>query len=375
MEKKLVDDIVENDFDIDEMENTEETVEKKYEKAQRELVTQTVDFNIRTLANMVDAGQIDTNPKYQRRLRWDEARQSKLIESFFMNVPIPPLFFAEVNYGQYAVIDGQQRLRALHAFFSNMLSLQGLEVFKEINTHRFSELPSELQSILNMRPTIRCIIILRQSHPEIKFEVFERLNTGGVRLNSQEIRNSAFRGPLNDLILELSEMSTFRKLLKVKIPATSTIVQHMRDCELVLRFFCLKDEWQAFSGTLKTNLNRFMEKNQYASSEELEKLKSDFNNTIKIVTEVFGDKAFLRYDASTTKWGKQVLASVYDAQMIACYGISLKEAKSRRDEIMDKFKQLFKDDDNFVKSVISQTSNKSKIQYRINEVSKIVKGD
>lgn len=364
--------------DIEEIDNEPEPIdlEKKYEKAQKELVTQTVDFNVKNLADMVTNKQIDTSPKYQRRLRWEDARSSKLIESLLMNVPIPPLFFAEEKYGKYAVIDGQQRLRALSAFFSNMLELEGLEVFSELNGKRFAELPNELQSILNMRPTLRCIIILRQSDPQIKFEVFERLNTGGVHLNPQEIRNSAYRGPLNDLIIDLSENSNFRSMLKITNPKKSKIVQQMRDCELILKFYSLKDSWVDFKGRLKDNLNQFMEDNQSASKEQLEKLENDFVDTLELVKAAFGDNTFRRYDPATQSWGSQVLASIFDSQMIACYELDLhaKDLEDRQEEILEKFKSLFEDEE-FLYAIGSGTNQKSKIIYRINKIKEIISGE
>lgn len=355
------------DIDEKELEEDTESLEKKYDKAQRELVTQTVDFNIKNLADMVSAKQIDTNPKYQRRLRWDEERQSKLIESFLLNVPIPPLFLAEEKYGKYAVIDGQQRLRALSAFFSDRLTLSGLKVFPEINDQRFSDLPNELQTILSLRPTQRCVIILRQSHPEIKFEVFERLNTGGVKLNAQEIRNSAFRGPLNDLILDLSENALFRKLLKIKMPKSSKLVQHMRDCELILRFLALKDTWREFPGSLKSTLNGFMETHQNADELYISKLRDDFLVTLETVSKAFGDNVFRRYEPAREDWGKQVLASVFDAQMCACYSLK-NDIGQNRTKIIKNFKALFSKDPTFLEAIGAGTNQKSKIIYRVQKI-------
>src|SRR5690606_20353372 len=186
---------------------------------------------------LVSDRAIDLNPTYQRRLRWDQKRQSKLIESFLMNVPVPPVFLNEDEYGQYSVIDGKQRITAISEFFRGRLKLKGLEVFHELNDQSFDELPLPLQRALKTRPTLRAVIILRQSDPDVKFNVFQRLNTGGVRLNAQEIRNSAFPGPLNDLILKLSETPRFHKLLGITSKAKSAIYQEMRDAEFVLRFF------------------------------------------------------------------------------------------------------------------------------------------
>lgn len=365
---KLEDDIDETLLDED-----SGGVEKRYEKSQRELVTQTVDFNIKNLAQMVTSKQIDTNPKYQRRLRWDDERQSKLIESFLLNVPIPPLFLAEEEYGKYAVIDGQQRLRTLSSFFSNLLTLTELEVFSEINGLRFEELPFELQTILSMRPTQRCIIILRQSHPEIKFEVFERLNTGGVKLNAQEIRNSAFRGPMNDLILELSENIHFRKLLNIKNPKTSKIVQYMRDCELILRFFALKDCWRRFPGSLKQTLNKFMEDNQKADAVIIENFKNQFIKTLDLVEQLFGEHAFHRYDTKKSNWvQRQILASLFDAQMLACYELSNSDIPPIRYSIANEdLKKIFNEKD-FLDAIGAGTNQKSKIINRVEKIINIV---
>src|ERR1051325_861070 len=165
---------------------------KFWEEKQRELVTSVVDYNLSTLADLITNKDIDLSPKYQRRFRWDPSRQSKLIESFLMNVPVPPIFLNEDVYGQYSVIDGKQRLASVHNFLRGRLILQGLTIFGDINDASFDSLPPRLQTILKTRVFLRAVIILRQSDPDIKFEVFRRLNTGGVRLNAQEIRNSVY---------------------------------------------------------------------------------------------------------------------------------------------------------------------------------------
>jgi hypothetical protein len=176
-----------------------------WEEKQRELVTSVVDYNLKTLSDLVTSSEINLSPGYQRRSRWDDARKSRLIESFLMNVPVPPIFLNEDKYGEYSVIDGKQRLIAINDFLRGRLVLNGLQIFSDINGKSYDDLPPRLQTVIRTRPTLRAIIILRQSDEDIKFEVFQRLNTGGVSLNPQEIRNSAYPGPLNDFILEISE--------------------------------------------------------------------------------------------------------------------------------------------------------------------------
>jgi Protein of unknown function DUF262 len=99
-----------------------------WEERQRDLVTSVLDYNLGTLSDLVQTNRIDLSPDYQRRDRWDPARQSKLIESFLMNVPVPQIFLNEDDYGQYSVIDGKQRLGAINEFMRGRLRLRRLEV-------------------------------------------------------------------------------------------------------------------------------------------------------------------------------------------------------------------------------------------------------
>src|SRR5688572_20239184 len=101
-------------------------IEKKYQKQMRQLVSQKLDLPVSTLPVMLKE-QIKLNPEFQRRDRWDESRQSRLIESLVMNVPIPPVFLGEDEYGQYVVLDGRQRLTAVSKFLANNLKLKGLD--------------------------------------------------------------------------------------------------------------------------------------------------------------------------------------------------------------------------------------------------------
>ena len=184
---------------------------------------------------MVESETIDLSPKYQRRERWDIARQSELIESFLLNIPVPPIYLSEEQYGVYSIIDGKQRITAVHDFLSNSFQLKSLSSFPEINGCQFRDLPKSLQNALKVRPFLRVITLLKQSHPELKYEVFLRLNRGGIRLNNQEIRNVAFRGSLNDVIYDVADNNFLKRALNIS-GARSKAYQQMQDAELVLRF-------------------------------------------------------------------------------------------------------------------------------------------
>jgi len=338
-----------------------------WSKKQRELVTATVDYNLGTLHSLVQEQGIDLSPRYQRRNRWSADKQSALIESFLMNVPVPPIFLSEDDIGVYSVIDGKQRLSAITQFFSNNLRLHGLKVFNDINDLTFFELPKQLQTILRTRPTIRAIIILKQSDADIKHEVFQRLNTGGASLNPQEIRNNAFAGPLNDTIMKLAVDKTFHAALKIRSREKSAIYREMRDAELVLRFMTFRETWPDFSGGVRRHMDAFMESHRRASEEFIIDLASDFQETLEKVMLVFQDNCFQRWQPEKGAWRNQPIASLYDAQMFAFRKFRIEEIRPKKNRIRKAFQELFSDDA-FRRSVDSATNTPAYFKARIKTV-------
>ncbi|MDQ2713667.1 MAG: DUF262 domain-containing protein [Chloroflexota bacterium] len=342
-----------------------------WEEKQRELVTSVVDYNLSTLTDLILTDAIDLSPHYQRRYRWDDIRQSKLIESFLMNVPVPPIFLNEDKYGKYSVIDGKQRLFAISNFLRGRLKLKGLRVFSDINGLSFDDLPGDLRIVIKTRPTMRSIIILRQSDEDVKFEVFQRLNSGGVLVNPQEIRNSAYTGPLNNMILELSINKKFHSLLGIKNKENSAIYKEMRDAELVLRYLTFRDTWQIFSGGVKRSLDRYMADNKRMPEQKIEEVRNDFLRTLDVVEAAFGEHAFRRWLPDQQKWKQQILAALYDAEMFACRGLSVTKARQNRDEIIQSLKLLFVDDE-FRKAIDSSTNAPGYFRTRIQKVGKML---
>jgi len=288
-----------------------------------------------------------------------------------MNVPVPPIFLNEDEFGKYSVIDGKQRLHAIHRFMRGHLRLRGLDVFAELNDHTFEDLPRDFQNVMRTRPTLRAVIILRQSGTEIKFEVFQRLNTGGVHLNPQEIRNSTYTGPLNDLILDLSTHPAFHRLLGIKNKERSAIYQEMRDAEFVLRFFTFRDCWAEFSGGMKKQMDRFMESNRRIDLHECQLLKDDFLRTLEVVSACFGEHAFKRWVPGKNQWRQQVLAALFDAEMFACRGLRPGDCAPRQAKIIERMKTLFEDQE-FHKSITLATNTPSYFRARIDEVRKVL---
>ena len=207
-----------NDLEVDDIDDDALEADEGvafWSERQKELVTAQVDYNLGTLRDLASDNTIDMKPHFQRRYRWGPEKKSRLIESLLLNVPIPPIYLNEDRYGKYSIIDGKQRVSAVYDFIRDELVLTGLKIFSDLNDLKFSGLPPQIQTIFKTRPTLRAIIILRQSDPAIKYEVFQRLNTGGVPLNPQEIRNNLYPGILNTRINRLGESHLFHSALSI----------------------------------------------------------------------------------------------------------------------------------------------------------------
>lgn len=334
---------------------------EKFEKAQNSLVLQQSDLSLQSVSDMVESNAIDISPKYQRRERWDDNKESELIESFLLNIPVPPIYLAEDEYGIYSVIDGKQRITAIHKFLNNKLKLKNIEKFKELEGLYFNDLPPALSNALRIRPYLRVVTLLRQSDSDLKHEVFLRLNKAGVPLNSQEIRNVAFRGNFNDMLFELSE----KEYLKQQLHSTkdSKNYKEMIDVQYVLRFFTIKEYWNKFPGNMDKAMDEFMFNNYKNSNTEILKQKSDFLRSLKFCEEIWGEVGFMKPDSS-----KRILQGFYDVQVICSSYLNDNEyqnAINKGPQVQNALVELLSNDKTFEESITQFTSNTKNVKYRI----------
>ena len=223
-----------------------------------------------------------------------------------------------------------------------------------------------IQNSLGMK-NLRITTLLRQSSEELKHEVFLRLNTGGEILNPQEIRNVAYRGPLNDLIYTLAENDFLRKQFKV-IPKTSPAYRQMTDAEMVLRFFALSAGWQTFKGGLREELDRFMLKNRFEDDNFLAQHERLFLRTVEGVEAIWGDHAYKRPGRD------MAIAGMYDAQMVALSILNegdMTVAIGKRRELTKRVEKLF-DEEEFDEAVRRATNTPTRLRYRINRLGQVL---
>ncbi|MCR4700057.1 MAG: DUF262 domain-containing protein [Bacteroidaceae bacterium] len=226
----------------------------------------TYDFSVKELVSMINDGIIDISPEYQRKFRWDDGRQSMLIESIFLGIPVPSLFMATNGDATWEVIDGLQRLGSIVRFVADIdslarkkvgkndfLRLKGLGKLTEMNGKTIEDISTALKLDFLLKP-IKVITLSDKSDFQVRFDLFERLNTGGITLTDQEIRNCVYKGSFNDFIKRLSKDNRLRRLtMKPKSASEDGTYE-----ELVLRFFAYLYGRDLFEHNVKDFLNRFM---------------------------------------------------------------------------------------------------------------------
>jgi hypothetical protein len=350
--------------------------DKKARKLMRQIVTQKVELPISRIRQMIDDKEIDLAPGFQRRLRWTRAQKSRLIESVMMNVPIPPVFLGEQKPGQYVVLDGRQRLTAIYEYLGDRFSLSGLNVLDELNGKKFKKLKDigdpPISSAITRR-FVPAILILHESVPEVKYEVFDRLNTGGVIAEPMEVRNAIYNGEFRVLLHEVANSELFRLLWGIptddKQREKNGSYKKMVDLEMALRFFAFQN-YEEFTGSMKNFLNEYMSSRNeiYKSDPELkERDKTLFNNTIKRTYDIYGKNAFHRpIDANNRSSFPS--APLADAILYAMSKLPDREfndeEKKQMRIIID---NLCLENKDFIKSITTGTNARTSAKYRVEE--------
>jgi hypothetical protein len=330
----------------------------------REIVTLPLDSPVKTLLDDMKAKNLVVNPEFQRRDVWNRVQKSKLIESLLLNIPIPVIFLAEDHDGTRVVVDGQQRLRALEQFEAGQFALSGLEVLTALNKKRWVDLaPRQARIILNR--TLRCIVISANSDSNLRFEVFERLNTSGVSLNDQELRNCIYRGPFNRLLDELARAPEWLRLLQRQEPDNR--LQHH---EMVLRFLSMQESSSAYRPPLKKWLGDFMGARRDASDGALAQYREVFLSSCRAVSAVFFEPdapAFRRVRGrigSGLEWDRSLNRAVFELQMLGLRLENPRTLAARRTEIIDAFATLCLDDEEFADALSRATADRTRTRLR-----------
>ena len=206
-------------------------------------------------------------PEYQRDFTWDEIRQSKLIESIILGLPIPFIFVAENKDSSWEIVDGSQRIRTIHSFLNNSLRLQDLNSIRTLNGYKFEELePSRQGKILNT--ALRIIVLSEETTDDVKKDMFERINRGSDLLKPMEKRKGIYTGPFTSFIYDYSEENqAYKELVKID----RWLVNRQEHSELLLRFFAIS-ETKIYNSGISGGISNFLDEYLERKNSELTKM-------------------------------------------------------------------------------------------------------
>ena len=370
MENKQIDKLIEDrEKDFESVSEQQEL--ELPDSESRKIVWQAKDFSIREFVSMLNDGDLDLQPEYQRKYVATKIIASKLIESILMDVPIPVIYLAEEQDGTYSVIDGQQRLTSFLSFISGkypngeVFKLTGLKVLKELNRKSFSGLKNEEKSKIR-KTTLHTIVIKKESNEDVKFAIFERLNTGSIKLNEDEIRNTVYRGNYINLLRELEENELFHNVVQKE-----NFKKRMFYRGMILRFLALSEKsYLNYQPSMMQFCNKELRDNRNLTDEKSEEYRKRFLHCIDLVKVVFGETAFRRYAPANKEKEKgnwiatRINMALFDIQMCGFTNFTKNEVLSKADFIREAILDLMINNQEFIDSILIQTSNKEVLKKR-----------
>lgn len=322
--------------------STPAELENKIEIQKSRISTERMDMSFGEIISMYDAGELIINPAFQRNFRWTRTQRTALIESLLLGIPIPPIFVSADNEGRWEIVDGLQRVSTVLNFFGKLrnsdtspaelstaeslppdpedetadilespendmlhpLVLASGSLLPELEGYNIETLPQRLR--LNLKRSVIRIEVLRSSeNPEMKYELFRRLNSGGSMLTPQEIRNAVFRNPqdhVNRLVAALAQLNDFKKVTDLPHKKQNELY----DRELVLRFIAFCEDPTGINCSIQAFLDGYMRK--HAKGE----LPFDSTNYERTFKEVFSRLASLTEPRGIFRKDGRFLAAYFE---------------------------------------------------------------
>jgi hypothetical protein len=323
------------------------------------------------LISMIEFGNIDLWNKegFQRSSGlWSREKQSRLIESLIMRIPIP-IFYLDGSQKPWKIIDGLQRITTLYQFIhKNGFELTNLEYLKALENKTFEELPFNYQRVIKTS-IIQAYIINPGTPEKVKFNIFQRINTGGESLKPQEIRNAYFRGRPLDFINSLSKSPEFLMATNNKVS-----VNRMRDDEFVLRFFAFYKFLEFYRPQMDQFLDYSMEQIYKMNESGLEYIKDNFIKSMIACNHLFGEYAFTTQ--SQENYNRKFIRNI---ALFECWSVNLARLGNQeidvlidnKSHLLHSYYEMLKSDD-FHKSISIHTSSKKAVTIRFNRVKELI---
>ena len=346
--------------------------------------------SVYNVVEQLKSGEIDLSPDFQRHPNlWKPGQQSRLIESLILGIPLQAFYFDVSIVDDYCgdsllgrmrcqvwhVVDGLQRLSAIRNFvLDGAMKLRQMEYLKQLEGLTFSELPSQLQRRINAAP-LSLYLIRPETSEEIKFNIFKRVNTGGLPLNQQEIRQAIFHGKGTSFVGKLASLESFKEATQGKIPD-----RRMLDREFVNRFlaFYILDPAESYR-SMDLFLNDAIRMLNKMPDGKLAEVEECFDSAMRLSRELLAENAFKRFEVETGTWSGKINKALFETFAVALAKLSVVEREKicLIHDFSDRFKRLFKDDssgETFNSLIMTSTGNRWKVLARHEQMRIFIKG-
>lgn len=311
-----------------------------------------VPTNISNIMDRLENGEFDLAPAFQRHGGlWDGVKQSRLIESLMLKIPLPAFYFDASKEDEWIVIDGLQRLVAFQNYLVGGLQedgsrkknrFEGMQYLKDFNGKTFDELPRQYIRRIK-ESSIVAYTVLQGTPDEVVFNIFQRINTGGIPLNDQEIRQALYSGKGTDLIKKLAKRKEFQEATQYAIRP-----ERMLDCEYVLRFlsFTELDYKNEYKGNIDNFLIKGLKKANCFHEEDTARFTGRFVRVMEVCRDIFGKYAFRKYNRNFRRG--PINKAVFEIWAVCFSELDDKELgkiKEKKDEFIFGFGKILEGDD------------------------------
>jgi len=324
------------------------------------------------LISRIDEKELDLMPDFQRQAGiWSDAAQSRLIESMLIRIPLPAFYMDASDEDKWLVVDGLQRLTAIERFvIKKELKLTGLEFLHNLSGLGFDELPRNFRRRINETQVI-VYLIEKDTPPKAKYNIFKRINTGGLPLSSQEIRHALNQGAATLMLKKLAGHDEFKKATDYGIRD-----HRMGAQECVLRFmaFTLRSYTSYKSSDFDDFLNTAMATINNMLEGDRKKLEDSFVRALNASSDIFGSYAF-RKQYKKNAWRNPINKALFETWTVNISSLNddqLTELKQKKKKLVDGFIDLMNGSSGFDGAISQGTGNVAKVKLRFYEISKLI---
>ena len=331
----------------------------------------TLPFLVEQIVSRVDHKEIDLAPGFQRKAGiWKDHQKSRLIESLLLRIPIPVFYVAADRSETWSVVDGVQRTSTIYGFVKGNFCLTQLEYLTKFEGRSYEQLPRPMQR--RIRETQIVVNVIEPGTPEeVMFNIFRRINTGGMMLNGQEIRHALHPGPIRSFLQELAESKEF-----LKATDSSIKTDRMADRECVLRFLAFHiDRWEQYSANdLDGYLGLAMKKINKLNPDGRSKLSRNFRKAMRASYNIFGNQAF-RKPSTSAERRRRISKALFEAWGVGLVRRSKDEIETlvdSRENVVEEFIALMNNDQEFGTAITYSTGTPSRVRKRFQAIDELI---